>query len=409
MLKKISTFYIFQLLVLPVLASEKQIAQKQVAIKHVEKLKKHIPLRELQTIILEYIGNETITIDKTSNIKLAALSLNGIFLVSAVGANKKIVKIWKFDGSKYKSTNTITLSNYNSNIIKAAISNDGKQLALEIEGETLSKRYRTLMFQLEEDNCYVEKQAEAYDYESNFLEFFGNSKLFARAFYLSRIDILQLSAETNVFSHPAYFDNPERLPDRTGEGVLAAAISPDDTYIAGETAHSYAALWSLFHSKIKFINESKLTQNKYTTLMGISPNAGYIATNNLGEQAVLLNIYRKTNNGFEFNQKIYKHIIATLSEESQVKLLKFSHDGIFLALATYLMPEHGGIQYRVDILKLNQKTGKYEKTAMLPGTVSLNPILVGFSPDNSVITINNHCELVVWENQKEKLEQDASE
>jgi len=407
MLTKIITLCALQLLALPVFASEENIAQKQSATQQIEKLKEHIPVPELQKIILEYLGNEPIVLDKIP-ILTAAQSLNGIYLISA-GYNEKIkesnVKIWKFENGKYMLAHEITVP---FKIIRAAISNDGKYLALENDGRYLKPgtnficiQYTVYVLQLK-NNRYDQIQYFNSRNKSISLEFFGDSKLLGRTTRFWHMEILQFSPETNTFVDQDPINNPELVGPKT----QIAAFSPDAKYIAALQAvqNGNIALWQILNNKITFINES-IVAGQLVDSMAISPNGNYLAIGTFSPQrAALCKIFSKKNNRLEPHQTINNDIIETLVKESRVESLKFSYDGTYLAVATHFHTEDWVTE--INILKLNQKSGLYEKIATLPRAA--NSMLVGFSPNNSVITINNGM-LIIWENQKKQLEQDTGE
>jgi len=392
MLKKLITLCAVQLLASPVFASEENIAKRQSATQQIEKLKEHIPVLELQKIVMEYIGNEYVPrmLDQVQ-IGKASQSQNGMYLIIVgyaeenpyEGAKQK-AKIWKFENGTYKLTHEVEVPIIVDNV---AISDDGKHIAFEVQAGWRSREIH--IWQLR-NNTYVESQIEKKLGYCNFLylEFFGNGKMLGRATHGS-INVWQLSDKTHTFVRTRNFTNFD---------MDSAAFSSDGRYIAAGMNNDSISIWQPLQSDTTpFITlENALgDQSRLPLQVTISPDGKQFAAKKTG-----VGLFRMKNNSIEpFPQRILIN-----EKYNTLYSIKFSPDSRYIATVT--LEWSTAYKTKIDIWKLNPKSLSYEKSALI---LSEDMDLIGFSPNNSIITVNNKNQLIIWKNQKEQLEQDTGE
>jgi len=383
--KKLITLCALQLLASPVFASEESIAKKLSATQQIEKLKEHIPVPELQKIVMEYIGNEymPITLDQKKRIVRAALSKNGVYLISFSTMSKgyyhseETVKIWKFENDAYKLTHEFAIPMMVYNV---AISNDGKYIALEPNSTSVH------IWELK-NNRYSEIQAEKNLFQnSKTLQFFGHDKMLGRATNDS-INIWQLSDKTNTFVHQRDFPIYQEL--------IWAAFSSDGRYIAASMHDGSIHFWKPLQRDIMPV-KSLETISELPVRVTISPDSDMLAAYRAGTH-----LFKMTNEN--------PSPIEIIEKDEEIFNLKFSHDNRYIALDT--LDGSRSYKSKINVWKLNPKSLQYEMNSAILGD---QMDLIGFAPDNSIVTVNvnpvnNNHELAVWENQKEKLEQDTGE
>jgi len=387
MLKKIIALCALQLITLLTFASEQTIAQKKSASQQIEKLKEHIPVPELQKIVLNYIGNEYIPtkLDENKRIVKAALSQNGEYLVSlstdskAYYHSEETAKIWKFENGKYKLTHAFDIPMMVQNV---ALSNDGAYIAFQINSDEVH------IWQLK-NNTYAENQIEKgliFDSEAS-LQFFGNSKMLGRATNDS-VQVWKLSDTLKKFVLQRNFN--------TYHHVASVAFSSDGKYIAGGTRSGNINLWEPDNSKPFMSLETRASDPVDPRVkVTISPDS-----NQLAAYRSSVELFKMKNNRLEPFQII--------EPDNNVDMVKFSPDNNHLAI---IIPDPSrSWKPKINVWKMNPKSLKYENKSAIIGD---RMDLIGFAPNNSIITLNvntpHNKELIVWENQKELLEQDADE
>lgn len=385
MLTKIITLTIFQLLAFPVLASDQTIAQKQSAAQSgvVEKLKAHIPTVALHKIIMDYVGNEysPTKLDGVGQINIAKLSQNGIYLIALPIEDNywspMTVKIYKFENDSYKFMHEITIPAMSDSYInnQAAISDDGRFIAFETTNHDVH------IWQLIK-NRYQKKQIEKQLYRSSYgLEFFGNSNMLGRS-TSDTITIWKLSEKTDTFMRESEFVVPD---------ISSIAFSSNGKYIAATNKYGELNLWKPFQSSNHpFVNWQDLWG--YNPIVSISPNGRQLATSSYKG----IHLFTMQNDSLHEFQTIKMHLFNNGA-------VKFSPDERSFAMKIGAYPKD-----LISLWKLNPKSTEYVKAAEI---VAGNEIdLIGLSPNNSIITVNNNThELVILENQKELLERDAGD
>lgn len=393
MLTKIIALTIFQLLTFPALASDQTIAKKQSVAQAatVEKLKAHVPVRELQKIIMDYLDVYVPTkLDEVHEIEAAAQSQNGQYLiiVSSIArrgySREDIAKIWKFKNGEYVLMHHILLPHTR----RVAISDDGNYIAFQ------STKNSIHLGKLE-GNMYIEKSViEKFDNKYRYwlasLHFFGIHNFLGFTLYGHQTTILQPS------------DN--KVLQRFGsKSSINAAISANGEYIVTDKDHQIQ-LWRKNRDEFILINE--LDTGSHILVIEISRDNKYVATRNMQNQ---INIYSLKNNTLALMQKI----TFDPKKSTGLQAIKFSPDGTLIAIAEQLCDNNVWVnkQRIITISKFNQNSKKYEPMATLPHeNCERDPyILIGFAPDNSVITATKNNEIIIWENQKEQLVRDTGE
>lgn len=386
---KLVTLCVFQLLALQIFASDQTIAQKQSASQHIEKLKEHIPLPVLQKIIMDYVGDEYIPtkLDMVNRVSATAQSPNGQYLFIAsqitegLSNTKDTAKVWKFENGKYVLIAHILLpvTAYSSGV--AAISDDGKFIAVRDQYQN-EDRGNIHIGQLD-NKKYIEKQIVKNAFGIRGLQFFGNTFLGFKTQSAGTM-ILKLSQSDR-------FDLEQEFGERFTSGP--ATFSPDGSYLVIGTYHDLQ-LWK------KIMDEFRLKSTRetgtYVNGISISNDNKYVATID-NEFAV---IYSLREDKLEPFQKIE---LNGYSGE-----IKFSPDNTYLALAISVPRKS---LPKIIIFKFNKKSEQYEQIATLPHDVfNRDPYhLIGFAPNNSIITATVGNEITIWENQKEQLERDTGE
>jgi len=375
-----------QLLASPIFASEENIATKQSATQQIEKLKEHIPVADVQKIILDYVGNEYLPtkFDQVNKISATAQSSNGKYLMIAsrirddISNKQDAAKVWKFENGKYILIGDIVfpITAYENGA--AAISDDGKYVAM-------SARHGNIHIGQLENGKYIEKQIVRTPEKPRGLQFFENHNYLGFGTSSARINVLKLF-QINRF-------NPKQI---FGEKFVSdfAAFSSDGTYVVSAESKAIQ-LWKTINGQFTPINKLEIGQYLYP--IAISHDNKYVvaATNDFAE------IFRLQDDKLEPIQK--------MEFGSRTQLIKFSPDSTHLAIATY--DSKKSWQTLIIIMKFNQKSRKYEQIATLPHEdFHKDPYqLIGFSPDNAVITATVKDEITLWKNEKEQLEQDTGE
>lgn len=377
MLKEIIFFLLFQLLTFQAFASDQTIAQKQSASKSgaIEKLKAHIPVVDVQKIIMEYVENEykAVQLDQVARITATAQSQNGIYMMITSSDDKNKIytaKIWKFENGNYVHKHSLNLPIM---VEKAAISDDGKNIAIrEKNGNQI------LIGQIKHSDL-IEYQVEKVDGYTELLQFFGKDNFLGQAKFADRVTIWHRSKENKFL--PLQDFGPSSL----------AAFSNDGHYIATGLSGGPIDLWKMLNNEFTLVNQFKFSPLRQ---LAISPDNKYLAAGSEWD-TVILKIQNDTLKPMQTIQ-----IAAS-------KSIKFSADGTHLGLVTYGEKDLPII----NVLKFNKKSQKYEHIATLPhGYFYNDPYhLIGFAPNNSIITATMGNEITMWENLKEQLEQDTGE
>jgi len=385
--KKIIALCALQLIALLTFASEQTIAQKKSASQQIEKLKEHIPLPEIQKIVLEYVGNEYLPthFDKVKRISATAVSANGKYLMIAsqitgdISNKQDTAKIWKFENGKYVLIGNIIfpITAYESGA--AAISDDGKYIAMSAQHGNI---YSGQLSQ----GKYIENQVENTSEKPSSLQFFENHNYLGLRTLSHGISVLELSNNKRF--------NPIQTFGQQYSSRPAAFSENGEYVVTGE--NNEIQLWKMLMDKFTLLNKTAI--GDLLDAIAISNDNKYVVSAN---GAKVLEIFKLQDNTLQSLQKI--------KLGSYIRLIKFSPDSTHLAIARSTVDKPW--QTVIDIYKLNQKSQKYEHISTLPhDDFNKDPYqLIGFSPNNEILTATFGSEITIWENQKEQLEQDAGE